>query len=74
MKSLTMKVEGMHCDGCAEMIRSRVATQPGVQSTDVSFGDARARVFYDPQTTDEEHLVDTVQKLGYRVVDRTRLK
>lgn len=70
MKSVTLKVEGMRCNGCAEMIRSRIAAQPGVQTTDVSFDQGQARVLFDPQTTDENHLVDTVHKLGYRVVDR----
>ena len=71
MKSVTLKVEGMRCNGCAEMIRSRVATQPGVQTTDVSFDEGRARVLYDPQTTDEDLLIDAVQQLGYRVVGHT---
>ena len=70
MKSVTLKVEGMRCNGCAEMIRSRIAAQPGVQTTDVSFDQGQARVLFDPQATDEGHLVDTVHKLGYRVVDR----
>ncbi|NBA95223.1 heavy-metal-associated domain-containing protein [Pseudomonas sp. R5(2019)] len=69
MKSLTMKVEGMRCESCAEMIRSRMATQTGVQAADVSFDEGRARVLYDPQATDEDRLVETVQKLGFRVVD-----
>lgn len=65
-----MKVEGMRCESCAEMIRSRMATQPGVQTAEVSFDEGRARVLYDPQAIDEDLLVDAVQKLGYRVVDR----
>jgi len=70
MKSLTMKVEGMRCASCAEMIRSRMTTQPGVQTAEVSFDEGRARVWFDPQAIDEELLVDAVQQLGYRVVDR----
>lgn len=71
MKSVTLKVEGLRCTGCAERIRSRVAAQPGVKTTDVSFDQAQARVLYDPQATDEGQLVDVIQELGYRVVDRT---
>lgn len=71
MKSLTLKVEGLRCDGCAERVRTRVAAQPGVKSTEVSFEQAQARVLYDPQATDEDRLVGVIQELGYRVVDRT---
>lgn len=70
MKSLTMKVEGMSCNGCAERIRSGVAAQPGVQTAVVSFDQGQARVLYDPQAIDENRLVDAVQKLGFRVVSR----
>ncbi len=69
MKSVTLKVEGMHCTGCAETIRSRIATLAGVKTADVSFDNSQARVLYDPKTTDERQLADAVRKLGYRVVD-----
>lgn len=70
MKSLTMKVEGLRCDGCANRVRTRMVGHPGVQAADVSFEEARARVMYDPSATTEEALVDAVQELGYRVVER----
>lgn len=40
----------------------------------VSYGDGRARVLFDPKSIEEEHLVDTIQKPGFRVVDREELK
>ena len=70
MKSVTLKVEGMRCNGCAETIRSRITAQPGVQTADVSFEQGKARVLYDPQATGEDQLVGLLNKLGYRVVDR----
>lgn len=70
MKSLTIKVEGMSCNGCAERIRSGVAAQPGVRTAVVSFDQGQARVLYDPRAVDENRLVDAVQKLGFRVVSR----
>lgn len=70
MKSVTLKVEGMSCNGCAERIRSMVAAQLGVQTAVVSFDEGQARILYDPQAVDETRLVDAVQKLGFRVVDR----
>ncbi len=71
MKSVTLKVEGMSCNGCAERIRTSMAAQPGVKSADVSFAQGQARVLYDQQATDENRLVDAVEKLGFHVMSRT---
>lgn len=71
MRSVTLKVEGMNCNGCAERIRAGLIAQPGVQTAAVSFEQGQARVLYEPQATDENRLVDAVQQLGFQVVDRT---
>lgn len=71
MKSVTMQVEGMHCQGCATAIRARLASQPGVIAAEVSFDEGRARVLYDPKVGEAQQLVEAVQALGYRVPDRT---
>lgn len=70
MKSVTLKIEGMHCGGCAETIKSLVEKQPGVQAVSVSFDESRARVLYDPSATHEDHLVAVIQQPGFRVVGR----
>ena len=70
MKNATFKIEGMRCDGCANTVRSLVEKELGVQAVAVSFTDGQARVLYDPQAIDEERLVTTIQKPGFRVVER----
>ena len=70
MKTAIFQIEGMHCDGCAETVRMLVEKEPGVKDLTVSFQDGQARVLYDPQATDEAHLVAAIQRPGYRVVDR----
>ena len=72
MKSVTLKVEGLRCDGCAERVRTRVSSQPGVKTTEVSYQQGQARVLYDPGATDEDRLAEAIQDLGYRVVARAR--
>ena len=68
MKSIKLKIEGMHCNGCAETIHLVLSTQPGVHSSEVSFVDGRARLLVDPQSTNEVQLVEVIQKLGFGVV------
>jgi copper chaperone len=70
MKTAIFKIEGMNCDACANTIKSLVEKEPGVRMASVSFSDRQARVLYDPQSVQEDHLVDTIQKPGFRVVGR----
>lgn len=68
MKTTTFRIEGMHCDGCAETIQALLERQPGVSGVTVSFQDGQARVLHDLRTADDSHLIATIQKPGYRVV------
>lgn len=70
MKTTIFKIEGMNCDACANTIKSLVEKEPGVQMASVSFSDRQARVLYDPRSVQEDRLVDTIQKPGFRVVAR----
>ncbi|MDE2229458.1 MAG: heavy-metal-associated domain-containing protein [Alphaproteobacteria bacterium] len=71
MKSLTLKIEGMHCDGCAATVKALVERADGVRTASVAFATGEARILYDPATTNEDRLVAIVEKSGYRVVGRT---
>ena len=70
MKTALLKIDGMHCDGCAETIKSVVERQPGVAAAKVSYDLSQARILYDPETIPEQRLVATIQKLGYRVTQQ----
>lgn len=70
MKSVTLKIQGMHCDGCAQTIKTLVEREPGVKAASVTFKGSEARILFDPATTDEERLVTAVEKPGFRVVAR----
>ncbi len=70
MRNATFKIEGLRCDGYANTVKALVEMEPGVQAVSVSFRDSQARVLYDPQVINEERLVTTIQKPGFRVVQR----
>jgi len=70
MKTATLKIEGMNCDGCAETIKTLLERESGVQMTMVSFDEGQARILYDPQAVGEDRLVAVVQQHGFRVVGR----
>ena len=72
MKTITLKIKGMHCGGCADTIKTLVEKQPGVQMAAVSFEEGQARVLFDPRSISEEHLVAVIQEPGFRIVTRDR--
>lgn len=67
MKTLTVTIEGMHCDGCAETIKALLTLETGVKAVNVSYPERRARVLYDPATVDKARLVAAIEKVGYKV-------
>lgn len=68
MKTLSWKIDGMHCEGCAKTIEARLASEPGVRRAEVSFPTCRARILLDPAVASPKQLVDLVERAGYRVV------
>lgn len=71
MRSVTLSIEGMNCDGCAETLQALLRRQAGVKTAAVTFADREARVLYDPEAIDEEHLVTVVERPGFRVTNRS---
>lgn len=70
MKQARLKIEGMRCEACAHTIKTLVEKEPGVKTVAVTFETGEARILYDPATVSEGRLVATVEKPGYRVVER----
>jgi copper chaperone CopZ len=70
MNTVTFKVEGMHCDGCATTIQSLLERNAGVQKAVASFKEGEARILYDSNAVTEEELVAVIEKIGYRVASR----
>ncbi|MGQ0586546.1 MAG: cation transporter [Gammaproteobacteria bacterium] len=66
MKTLRLKIEGMHCGGCADTIQALLMREPGVKSATVSFSAGQGRVLYDPAATAEGQLLKAVEQAGYR--------
>ena len=70
MESVTLKVEGMHCTGCASTIQTLLQRNEGVKKASASFEAGEARVLYDPAAVSEDQLASVVDKAGFRVTDR----
>lgn len=71
MNNVTLKVEGMHCSGCASTIQMLLQRKPGVRRVSAYFDSGEARVLYDPAAVSEDDLVAAIEKAGYRVTRRS---
>jgi Hg(II)-responsive transcriptional regulator len=69
MKSITLKVEGMHCDGCAQTIEALVGAEEGVKAIAVTYKTGEARILFDPLRTSEAKLIAVIKRPGFRVAD-----
>jgi len=67
MKSMSVAIEGMHCDGCAETIKALLSLETGVEAVTVSYQEGRAHVKYDPAAVDPAKLVGAIEQCGYKV-------
>jgi Hg(II)-responsive transcriptional regulator len=70
VKTVTFKIDGMHCDGCARTIEALVATEPGVRKASVSYDSREARVLFEPDLASEDRLIQLIHKAGYSVAGR----
>lgn len=66
MQSLVLRIEGMHCDGCAQSIKRLLEREPGVESAEVSFEAGEARVHFDPARLGPQRLVSVLGPPGYQ--------
>jgi MerR family copper efflux transcriptional regulator len=71
MKTALFKIDGMHCQGCADTIKAVIERQPGVQVADISHDQGQARILYDPQSIAEDRLAAAIKKIGYRVTKQS---
>lgn len=64
-KTVTLRIEGMTCGGCAIATRQVLARLPGVSHVEVSYEEKRAIVTYDPARVTVEQMIAAAQTLGY---------
>lgn len=68
MRSIVLKITGMHCGGCAATVTALLEREPGVKSVAVTFESGEAHVLFDPAQVDERRLIEVVRQPGYQAV------
>jgi len=65
MKTTYLELKGMGCGACAKKIQEAINQVAGVEECQANFDSARAKVAYNPQTTDLEKIQQAVSDAGY---------
>ncbi|MFA6184653.1 MAG: heavy metal translocating P-type ATPase [Candidatus Shapirobacteria bacterium] len=65
IKTETLKIKGMHCASCANIIKNRVSKVEGVNSVDVNFATETAKISYHDDVTNHQLMNQPISKLGY---------
>lgn len=64
-ETVTFKVDGMTCGGCAIGVRKVLTRLPGVSKADVTYKESRAVVIYNPAKVTVQQMADAIATLGY---------
>lgn len=66
-KTVTLKIVGMTCDGCANAVRNALLKLDGVFDATVSFESGLANIKLDGKKVDDAKLDEAISKAGFKV-------
>lgn len=68
MKKVEYDVLGMHCVSCSMGISKLLKKTNGVTDVEVRLSDSKVHVTFDEQTVNDQIIINTVARLGYKAV------
>jgi copper chaperone CopZ len=69
MATVTLRITGMACGGCANAVAQALRALPGVEEAVVSHAAATAEIRFDPAQVQLAQLKSAVERAGYQVAD-----
>lgn len=60
-------LEGMHCTSCAVNIDLTLEDTAGIKSVSTHYAKSQTTVEFDPKETSIDQIVQSIERLGYRV-------
>lgn len=64
MTPITLHIDGMTCNGCANGVRQALAALP-VRDIDISLADKCATLHYDETRTTPDALIEAIENAGF---------
>lgn len=69
MKTITLKINGMHCNSCVKLIELELSELNGMKSIIVDLAHDSASFTYDDAHLHEQTIEHKIQELGYSTSD-----
>ena len=69
MENINLKIEGMHCDGCAKRLEKVLNNIEGVETAKVTFEEKCAYVEYSEENVGIEELEEAIIDAGFEVIE-----
>src|SRR6478672_2681753 len=66
LASATFKVDGMHCEGCSDKVKTALNGTAGVVQVDIKLADHTVAVQYDATKLSPEKIAKIISDLGYK--------
>jgi P-type Cu+ transporter len=67
MKKEIIKIKGMHCVSCSQIIENRLKSVEGIKNINVSYATEKAKVEFDEAKISENKIYEEIEKSGYKV-------
>lgn len=67
MEQVTLRVSGMHCDGCESRVEKALGRLDGVRRASADHSSGEVRVAFEPARTSAQELRDCIERAGYAV-------
>ncbi|HBD02215.1 TPA: heavy metal transporter [Candidatus Collierbacteria bacterium] len=68
MKTITLKLSGLHCVSCSLNIDGELEDLPGVTAVSTSYARQETIITYDPTLANPAQFGTVIEKLGYHVI------
>ena len=67
MKTMILKLSGMHCISCSLNIDSELEDIPGILTINTSYPRSETKIMYDEKLVTVDLIKRTIEQLGYAV-------
>jgi len=64
MKTIKLKIDGMHCDGCATRLENALSKKAGIKKAKVSFENKEAVIEFD--NLDKNTIEEYIEEIGFK--------
>ena len=69
MKKISLKIEGMHCEGCSNRLTRVLENLDGVISANVSLENKKADIEYNEDTLNIEEIKEAISDAGFEAIE-----